>query len=389
MALSVTGLTKHYDSGFTLDDVTFDLPSGYIMGLVGPNGAGKSTLIKLILNMTTRDAGRIEVLGLDAMADEERAKEQLGVVLDSSYFIEYMTVDAVERTSSPMYPLWDHNLFDAYLRRFGLGRNKKIKDLSRGMQMKLMLAVALSHDAKLLILDEPTSGLDVLSRDELMDILSDYVADGGHSVIFSTHITADLERCADFLAYITNGMLYYSGPKDEFEDAFRLVKGGPDELTDSLQRAMAGIVPINRNHQILGRFAFLIACDLVAGLEVAVSIACAGTIMHEPVKVTDAIDFAAMTVLTLVLLNAIVQPFLYRFSPYRAMAAIILSIGVIVGTVIGLRKALPEFEKTVEQLAEAISRHQAIALATFLIIDVLALVFSSKISLHIYGSKDI
>ena len=225
LALSVTGLTKHYDSGFTLDDVTFDLPSGYIMGLVGPNGAGKSTLIKLILNMTTRDAGRIEVLGLDAMADEERAKEQLGVVLDSSYFIEYMTVDAVERTSSPMYPLWDHNLFDAYLRRFGLGRNKKIKDLSRGMQMKLMLAVALSHDAKLLILDEPTSGLDVLSRDELMDILSDYVADGGHSVIFSTHITADLERCADFLAYITNGMLYYSGPKDEFEDAFRLVKG--------------------------------------------------------------------------------------------------------------------------------------------------------------------
>ncbi|WP_288541803.1 ABC transporter ATP-binding protein [uncultured Bifidobacterium sp.] len=241
LALSVTGLTKHYDSGFTLDDVTFDLPSGYIMGLVGPNGAGKSTLIKLILNMTTRDAGRIEVLGLDAMADEERAKEQLGVVLDSSYFIEYMTVDAVERTSSPMYPLWDHNLFDAYLRRFGLGRNKKIKDLSRGMQMKLMLAVALSHDAKLLILDEPTSGLDVLSRDELMDILSDYVADGEHSVIFSTHITADLERCADFLAYITNGMLYYSGPKDEFEDAFRLVKGGPDELTDGLRQAMVGI----------------------------------------------------------------------------------------------------------------------------------------------------
>lgn len=153
---------------------------------------------------------------------------------------------------------------------------------------------------------------------------------------------------------------------------------------------MNGIVPINRNHQILGRFAFLIVCNLVAGLEVAVSIACAGIIMHEPVKVTDAIDFAAMTVLTLVLLNAIVQPFLYRFSPYRAMAAIILSIGVIVGTVIGLYKALPEFvEKTVEQLAEAISRQQAIALAAFLIIDVLALAFSSKISLHIYGSKDI
>ena len=104
-----------------------------------------------------------------------------------------------------------------------------------------MLAVALSHDAKLLILDEPTSGLDVLSRDELMDILSDYVADGAHSVIFSTHITADLERCADFLTYITHGMLYYSGPKDEFEDAFRLVKGGPDELTEKLKRTATGI----------------------------------------------------------------------------------------------------------------------------------------------------
>ena len=115
LALSVTGLTKHYDSGFTLDDVTFDLPSGYIMGLVGPNGAGKSTLIKLILNDDHARRGRIEVLGLDAMADEERAKEQLGVVLDSSYFIEYMTVDAVERTSSPMYPLWDHKSVSTHI----------------------------------------------------------------------------------------------------------------------------------------------------------------------------------------------------------------------------------------------------------------------------------
>ena len=241
MILACHNLSKSFGDQVIVKDGSFHIENHEKAALVGLNGAGKSTLIKLILNMTARDAGRIEVLGLDAMADEERAKEQLGVVLDSSYFIEYMTVDAVERTSSPMYPLWDHNLFDAYLRRFGLGRNKKIKDLSRGMQMKLMLAVALSHDAKLLILDEPTSGLDVLSRDELMDILSDYVADGGHSVIFSTHITADLERCADFLAYITNGMLYYSGPKDEFEDAFRLVKGGPDELTDGLQRAMVGI----------------------------------------------------------------------------------------------------------------------------------------------------
>ena len=192
LALSVTGLTKHYDSGFTLDDVTFDLPSGYIMGLVGPNGAGKSTLIKLILNMTTRDAGRIEVLGLDAMADEERVKERLGVVLDSSYFIEYMTVDAVERTSRPMYPLWDHNLFDAYLRRFGLGRNKKIKDLSRGMQMKLMLAVALSHDAKLLILDEPLHGLDTYNRRRVKKIIEAFCRRRDKTMIMVTHYESEL-----------------------------------------------------------------------------------------------------------------------------------------------------------------------------------------------------
>ena len=245
MALQVTDVTKHYDSGFTLDDVTFDLPKGYIMGLIGPNGAGKSTLIKLILNMIHRDAGSIHVLGLDNIANEEPVKEQLGVVFDFSYMHEQWQVKNIERIVAPLYPSWDGGCYHKYLDTFGLGDaqngKKHIKDLSRGMQMKLMLAIALSHDAKLLILDEPTSGLDVLSRDELMDILSDYVADGGHSVIFSTHITADLERCADFLAYITNGMLYYSGPKDEFEDAFRLVKGGPDELTDGLQRAMVGI----------------------------------------------------------------------------------------------------------------------------------------------------
>lgn len=245
MALQVTDVTKHYDSGFTLDDVTFDLPKGYIMGLIGPNGAGKSTLIKLILNMIHRDAGSIHVLGLDNIANEEPVKEQLGVVFDFSYMHEQWRVKNIERIVAPLYPSWEGGCYHKYLDTFGLGDaqngKKHIKDLSRGMQMKLMLAIALSHDAKLLILDEPTSGLDVLSRDELMDILSDYVADGGHSVIFSTHITADLERCADFLAYITNGMLYYSGPKDEFEDAFRLVKGGPDELTDGLQRAMVGI----------------------------------------------------------------------------------------------------------------------------------------------------
>lgn len=230
MALSITGATKHYASGFTLNDITFDLPSGYIMGLIGPNGAGKTTLIKLILNMIRRDAGTITVLGMDAIEDEESVKEQIGVVFDTSYFIDTWTVGKVENVMRPMYRTWDAKAFDGYLQRFGLDRRKKIKELSRGMQMKLMLAVALSHDARLLILDEPTSGLDVLARDELMDILAEVIEDGEHSIIFSTHITADLERVADFITYITRGALYYTGPKDEFEDSFRIIKGGLDLL---------------------------------------------------------------------------------------------------------------------------------------------------------------
>lgn len=253
MALSVTGVTRRYDSGFTLDDVTFDLPAGYIMGLIGPNGAGKSTLIRLILNMIRRDAGEIHVFGLDNIADEERVKEGLGVVFDSNYFVETWTVNKVEKTMAPMYPAWDHAVFDGYLKRFGLERGGKVKELSRGMQMKLMLAVALSHDARLLILDEPTSGLDVLARDDLMDILQDYIADGNRSVIFSTHITADLERAADFITYITGGRLYYTGPKDEFTEAFRVVKGGPDELTADLAAAAVGVHRYETGFDVLVR----------------------------------------------------------------------------------------------------------------------------------------
>ena len=142
---------------------------------------------------------------------------------------------------APLYPAWDHELYQTYLQRFDLHQGKKIKELSRGMRMKLMLAVALSHDAKLLILDEPTSGLDVLARDELMDILADYVADGEHGVLFSTHISADLERSADFIAYINGGLLYYTGPKDEFEDTFRIVKGGPNERADVITNTSIGL----------------------------------------------------------------------------------------------------------------------------------------------------
>ena len=279
MALAVTGVTKHYDSGFVLDDVTFDLPKGYIMGLIGPNGAGKSTLIKLILNMIRRDHGSIQVLGLDNIIDEEAVKERLGIVFDSSYLYEQWKVSKVERIVAPLYPAWNGERYRRYLDDFGLGGaqngKKKIKDLSRGMQMKLMLAIALSHDAKLLILDEPTSGLDVLARDELMDMLHAYIEDGEHSVLFSTHITVDLERAADFIAYITGGRLYYTGPKDEFEESFRIVKGGPGELP-------AGVVLGSHTYQT--GFDALVRSDSLGTVSAAVA-----DIVVEPASIDDII----------------------------------------------------------------------------------------------------
>ena len=233
-ALRVSDLGKSYvkadGTGFRLHQVTMDLPMGYIMGLIGPNGAGKSTLIRLLLNMIRRDSGEISILGRDPLSQEEEVKADLGVVFDSIYFLETWKVKAVEPVMAPMYPSWNSDRYQDYLHRFGLQENRRIRKLSRGMQMKLMLAVALSHDARLLILDEPTSGLDVLSRDELMDILLDYIGDGRHSVLFSTHITADLERVADFVTYINRGSIFYAGSKDELLEAFQVVRGGPDDL---------------------------------------------------------------------------------------------------------------------------------------------------------------
>ncbi|KFI40085.1 ATP-binding protein of ABC transporter system [Bifidobacterium actinocoloniiforme DSM 22766] len=248
-ALRVNDVGKHYrrtkdeaeGHSFSLNDVTFDLPMGYIMGLIGPNGAGKSTLIRLILNMITRDRGTIEILGMDNIAHEESVKAQLGVVFDTSYFVNLWTVDTCGKAMAPLYPTWQEDAFRQYLERFGLAPKKKVKDLSRGMQMKLMLAVALSHDARLLVLDEPTAGLDVLARDELMDLLADYIADGQHSVLFSSHITSDLERVADFITYINGGSLCYTGPRDEFEDAFVLIHGAPGDLTTAQRRLAVGV----------------------------------------------------------------------------------------------------------------------------------------------------
>lgn len=238
--LEVKNLSKSFDN-FQLNNITFTLPKGYIMGLIGPNGSGKTTTIKLILNMLKRTDGEVKILGLDNILDEQAAKSNLGVVFDSNYFSDEWNILQVEKAISAFYQNWNTQKFSDFLKKFRILPSKKVKELSKGMQMKLMLACAFSYDAKLLILDEPTNGLDPVSRDELLNILFEYIEDGEHSVLFSTHITEDLERVADYITYIRYGELFFSGEKDEFVNMFQIVKGGHEELSADMSAKTLGI----------------------------------------------------------------------------------------------------------------------------------------------------
>ncbi|MDF2700054.1 MAG: ABC-type multidrug transport system, ATPase component [Haloplasmataceae bacterium] len=228
--LEVEGLTKQFDD-FLLNNLSFTLPKGFIMGFIGPNGSGKTTTIKLILNMLNRTSGKIKVLGLDNVDNEVLVKENIGGVFDSNYLLDNWTLIDVEIALGMLYKNWDKNKYMSMLNKFKLYPKKQVKELSKGMQMKLMLACAFSHDTKLLILDEPTSGLDPIARDELLDILSEYISDGERSVFFSTHITQDLYKIADYITYINNGKLIYTGTKDDFINNYRIVKGDIKTLT--------------------------------------------------------------------------------------------------------------------------------------------------------------
>ena len=191
--LEIRNLGKSFPD-FQLNNISFNLPKGFIMGLVGPNGAGKTTTIQLILNMLEKDSGDILVFGKDNVKNEYAIKQDVGVVFDSVFYVDTWSIADTEKAVSMFYDDWKHEVFVNMVTRFNLPKNKKVRELSRGMQMKLMLACAFSHSAKLLILDEPTSGLDPVSRNEFLEILQDYIQDGAKSVLFSTHITTDLER---------------------------------------------------------------------------------------------------------------------------------------------------------------------------------------------------
>lgn len=238
--LEINNITKDYKK-FKIDNISFNLPKGYIMGFIGANGAGKTTTIKLILNMIKRDSGEIKVFGLDNIREEERIKEQIGVVFDECYYLEDWTINDVEKAVSMFYKNWNSSIYEKYLKEFNLARDKKVKDLSRGMRMKLMIAVAFSHEAKLLILDEPTSGLDPVARDESLDILRDYIEDEEKSVIFSSHITSDIEKIADYITYINNGKIIFTGEKDEFLEKYCIIKGGKEDITESQKKEIIGL----------------------------------------------------------------------------------------------------------------------------------------------------
>lgn len=210
-AVEVKDLTKKFE-GFTLDKISFTLPAGCIMGLVGENGAGKSTTLKLLLNMIQKDSGRITILGKD---EKNIDKNEIGVVFDECRFHEAFTAKDINRVLKNIYKRWEEQRFFAYLNRLDVPSDKKIKDLSRGTKMKISIATALCHGAKLLLLDEPTSSLDPVVRDEMLDIFYDFISDEAHSIIISSHIVSDLEKICDYIAFMHKGRMILCEEKDK------------------------------------------------------------------------------------------------------------------------------------------------------------------------------
>ncbi len=222
-ALEIRGLRKTY-KGFSLEDVSFDVPQGYIMGLIGPNGAGKTTVIKLIMNLIRRRAGEIKVFGLDNLRHESEVKSRIGFVYDAPRFPLDLTLKDIASALSPFYGQWDFKLFDSLATEFELPLKKTFRKLSHGMKMKFSLALALSHDADLILMDEPTAGLDPQFRFELLERLQALIQNERKTVLFSSHITTDLERVADHITFIHKGRIVFSSPKDEILESWGIVK---------------------------------------------------------------------------------------------------------------------------------------------------------------------
>ena len=226
--LVVKDLTKKYD-GFTLDRVSFEIPKGYIMGFIGENGAGKTTTIKALLNVITKDSGSVEILGKNIDEHEIEVKKNIGYVSGDSFYPKSKLKD-ITKVYKRFFSKWDDEVYQSFMKKFNLDSNKKVCELSKGMKMKYSIALALSHQAELLIMDEPTSGLDPVARDNLLEVFQTIVEEGIVSILFSTHITSDLDKCADYITFIKNGTIIESCTKDDLIDKYRLLNGNKDQL---------------------------------------------------------------------------------------------------------------------------------------------------------------
>ncbi len=228
--LELKDVCKNY-SDFKLDKVSFDVPEGCICGFIGQNGAGKTTTIQLILDSIKRDGGDIQVFGGDVLQEGPMLKEDIGVVFDEMGFHDFMTPMDINRMMKNLYNNWDEEVFFGYLQRFSLPRKKKCGAYSRGMRMKLQIAAAMSHKAKLLLMDEPTSGLDPVVRNEILQIFQEFVMEENHTVLLSSHITSDIERIADMVVFIDHGKIVLTGEKDEILERHGLLKCKKEELS--------------------------------------------------------------------------------------------------------------------------------------------------------------
>ena len=233
--LILKNVNKKYEkSNFAIKDISFSIPEGSIVGFIGENGAGKSTTMNCILNVIRRDSGTIEIFGREMTDEDIDIRENIGVVYDSNNFPEYLTAKQLSDILGRIYSKWDDFCFEQFLRRFGLPESQKIKTYSRGMSMKLAIAVALSHDSKLLILDEATSGLDPIMRDEILDVLLEFVKQENHSILLSSHITSDLEKIADYIVFIHNGEIILNKTKDELIYEYGVIRCSENDFHNIL-----------------------------------------------------------------------------------------------------------------------------------------------------------
>ena len=237
--LSVQNLNKKYKK-FELKNVSFTLEKGYIMGFIGRNGAGKTTTLKTMLNLVHADGGNVTILGNEFKKNEIALKQKVAFMLGGTTFYPKHKLKNITSVTRRFYNEWDDAVYEKYLKKFDLDSDKRVDELSSGMKVKYALALALSHNAKLLILDEPTSGLDPVSRDDILELFQELIEDGEKSILFSTQITTDLEKCADFITYIKDGEIIASTEKDEFLDSYRIVKGTNKQLDEKILCKLIG-----------------------------------------------------------------------------------------------------------------------------------------------------